>query len=88
MPILDKWIYVGVEVQRNCSWDAHMNKQVGEDKTQTGETNVIPTDGHLDSRTKMHSDECDRARASICGRNIGREREAREGAGNGTGDSI
>ena len=26
LPIVDHYTYLGVEISRNCSWDAHINK--------------------------------------------------------------
>ena len=52
MPIVDQYTYLGVEIQKNDSWDAHINKVIGKGKAQIGKMEVILRESHLDTRIK------------------------------------
>ena len=49
---VDQYTYLGVEISKNCSWDAHINKIIGKGKAQIGGMDVILRDSHLDTRIK------------------------------------
>ena len=36
-----QYTYLGVEISKNCSWDAHINKIIGKGKAQIGRMDVI-----------------------------------------------
>ena len=50
LPIGDQYTYPGVEISKDCSWDAHIAKVIGKGKTRVGKTDAILTDSHLDTR--------------------------------------
>ena len=52
LPIVDQFTYLGVELSKDCSWDAHVAKVTGKGKSQVGEMDAILSDAHLDTRTK------------------------------------
>ena len=52
MPIVDQYTYLGVEISKNCSWDAHINKVIQKGKAEVGKIDVILRDSHLDTRVK------------------------------------
>ena len=52
MPIADQYTYLGVEISKECSWDAHIAKVIGKGKAHVGKMDAILTDSHLDSRIK------------------------------------
>ena len=41
LPIVDRYTYLGVEISRNCSWDADINNVIEGDKAQIGWMHVI-----------------------------------------------
>ena len=83
MPIADQYTYLGVEISKECSWDAHIAKLIVQGKAQVGKMDAILTDSHLD----MSSDQCDCTKTRVCRRSTGREREVGQTAGNSTDDS-
>ena len=90
MPIVDPSSVrtLASRYKKDCSWDTHMEKVTGKGRSNVGKTDAILTDSHLDTRMKtcMYPDECDSAKARICRRSMGRERETRKTAGNSTDD--
>ena len=50
LPIVDQYTYLGVEVSKVCSWDAHMAKGVGKGKSQVGKIGTILADPPLDTK--------------------------------------
>ena len=52
LPIVDQYTYLGVEISKDCSWDAHINKLVQKGKAEVGRMDVILRDSHLDTRIK------------------------------------
>ena len=52
MPIVDQYTYLGVEISKNCSWDAHINKLIQKGKTEVGRMDMILRDSRLDTRIK------------------------------------
>ena len=52
VPIVDQYTYLGVEISKDCSWDAHIAKVVGKGKSRGGQTDAIITDPYLDARIK------------------------------------
>jgi len=52
LPIVDQYTYLGVEISKHCSWDAHINKVIEKGKAQIGRMDVILRDPHLDTRIK------------------------------------
>ena len=53
LPIVDQFTYLGVEVSKNCSWDAHIDKMIHKGKAEVGRMGVIPGDSHLDTRIEI-----------------------------------
>ena len=45
--IVDQYTYLGVDISKDCSWDAHTT---GKGKSQVGKMDAILTDPHLDTR--------------------------------------
>ncbi|CAB1099916.1 unnamed protein product [Ectocarpus sp. CCAP 1310/34] len=52
LPVVDRYTYLGVEISKECSWDAHKAKLIGKGKAQIGKMDEILTDPHLDTRIK------------------------------------
>ena len=52
LPIVDQYTYLGVEISKDCSYDAHMAKVIEKGKSQVGKMDAILTDSHLDSKIK------------------------------------
>ena len=52
LPRVDQYTYLGVEFEKNCSWDVHIRKLVEKGKARVGKLNPILTDRHLDTRIK------------------------------------
>ena len=53
LPITDQYTYLGVEISKDCSWDARIAKVIGKvNKEHVGKMEAILTDSHLDSRIK------------------------------------
>ena len=52
LQIVDQCTYLGVEISKDCSWDAHIAKVIEKGKSQVGEMDAIPTDPHLYARIK------------------------------------
>ena len=53
LPILDQCTHLGVEILKDCSWDAHIAKVIGKGKSQSGKVDAILTDPHLDTMIKI-----------------------------------
>ena len=53
LPIVDQYTYLGVEISKDCSLDAHIAKLIGKGKSQVGRMNAILTDLRLDTRIKI-----------------------------------
>ena len=41
LPIVDQYTYLGVEISKDCSWDAHINKLIQKGKTEVGRMDMI-----------------------------------------------
>ena len=54
LPIVDQYTYLGVEISKDCSWDAHRAKVIGKGKSRVGKVDAIRTDPHLDTRIKTY----------------------------------
>ena len=52
LPFVDQYTYLAVEILKDCSWDAHIAKVIGQGKSQVGKMDAILTDLHLDTRIK------------------------------------
>ena len=52
LPIADEYTYLGVEILRDCSWDARIAKVLGKGKSQVGKMHAILSDSHLDTMIK------------------------------------
>ena len=52
-PIVDRYAYIGVEISKDCSWDAHIAKVIGKSKSQVGKMDAILVDPLLDTRIKI-----------------------------------
>ena len=50
---IDQYTHLGVEISKDCSWDAHIAKVIGKGKSQVGKMDAILTDSHLDTRIKL-----------------------------------
>ena len=89
MPIADQRTHLGVEISKECSWDAHKAKVIGKGKAHVGKMDAILTDSHLDTRIKRctrYYVECDCTKARIRRSSMGREREVGKTAGNSSDD--
>ena len=54
LPIVDQYIYLGVEIlKKNGSWDAHINKVIEKGKAQIGKMDVILRESQLDIRIEI-----------------------------------
>ena len=53
VPIVDQYTHLGVEISKDCSWDAHKAKAIGKGKSQAGNMDATLTDPHLDTRIKI-----------------------------------
>ena len=53
LPIADQHTYLGVEISKECSWDAHIAKVIGKGKAHVGKMDAILTDSQLDNRSKI-----------------------------------
>ena len=53
LPIVDQYTYLGVEISKDCSWDAHVAKVIGKGTSQVGKMDAIPTDPHVDTMIKI-----------------------------------
>ena len=51
--IVDQYTYLGVEISKECSWDAYIAKVIGKGKSQVGKMDAILTDPHLGTRIKI-----------------------------------
>ena len=88
LPIVDQYTYLGVEISKNCSWDAHIEKVIGKGRSQVGKMDAILSDPHLDTRTTVFIfNECDCTKVRVCKRSIRREREVRKTTRNSADDS-
>ena len=54
LPIVDQYAYLGVEISKDCSWDAYVAKVIGKGKAQVDKMDAILTDSHLDTRIKRY----------------------------------
>ena len=50
LKIIDQHTYLGVEISKDCSWNAHIAKVIGKGQSQVDKMDAILTDTHLDSR--------------------------------------
>ena len=50
MPIADQYTHLGVEISKECSWDAHIANVIGKGNAHVGKMDAILTDSHLDTR--------------------------------------
>ena len=53
LPTVDQYTYLGLEISKECSWDAHVAKLIGKGKSQVGKMDTILTDPHFDTRIKI-----------------------------------
>ena len=53
LPIVDQYTYLGVEISKDCSSDAHKAKVIGKGKSQVGKMDAILTDPHLGAWLKL-----------------------------------
>ena len=52
MPIVDQYTYLGVEISKNCSSDAHIYRVIQKGKTEVGKMDMILRDSRLHTRIK------------------------------------
>ena len=52
LPIADQYTYIGVEISKECSWDAHIAKAIGKGKAHVGKMDATLTDSQPDTRIK------------------------------------
>ena len=43
-PIIDQYTYLGVEISKDCSWDAHIAKIIEKGKAQVDKMDAIVTE--------------------------------------------
>ena len=75
---------------KDSFWDAHIAEVIGKRKIYVGKMDATLTDSHLDTINRIKICilmNCDCAKARMCGRSMGREREVVKTAGNSTDDS-
>ena len=53
LPIVDQYTYLGVEISKNCSWDAHINKVIQKGRAKVGKVDMMLRDSLLDTRNKI-----------------------------------
>ena len=53
LPTVDQYTYLGVEISKDCSWDAHIATVVGKGKSQVCRVDWILTYSYLDTRIKI-----------------------------------
>ena len=53
LTIVDQYMYLGIDISKDCSWDAHKANVIGKGKSQVGKMDAILTDPHLDTRIKI-----------------------------------
>ena len=84
LPIVGQYTYLGVEISKDCSWDAHIAKVIGKSEAQVGKMDAILTDPHLDT---MYSEGCECTNVGECRGSTGREREIFVTTGNSADES-
>ena len=52
LPIVDQYTYLGVEISKDHSRDAHIAKVIRKGKSQVGNMDAILPDPHLDTRIR------------------------------------
>ena len=52
VPWRSQFTYLGVEISKDCSWDAHIAKIIAKGKAHVDKMDAILTDSHLDPRIK------------------------------------
>ncbi|CAB1103975.1 unnamed protein product [Ectocarpus sp. CCAP 1310/34] len=50
---VDQYTYLGVEIAKDCSWNAHMSKVAEKGKARAGKLHPILANRHLDTRIKL-----------------------------------
>ena len=53
VPIADQYTHLGVDISKDCSWDAHIAKLVGKGQAHVDTMDAILTHSHLDTRIKV-----------------------------------
>ncbi|CAB1104848.1 unnamed protein product [Ectocarpus sp. CCAP 1310/34] len=48
--VVDQYTYLGVEIAKDCSWNAHMSKVAEKGKARAGKLHPILANRHLDTR--------------------------------------
>ena len=89
LPIVDQYTYLGIEISKDCFWDAHMTEVIGKGKSEVGKMDAILTDPHLDTTITV----CILINVIVqkleyAGASMGREREFRETTGNSADGSC
>ncbi|CAB1099724.1 unnamed protein product [Ectocarpus sp. CCAP 1310/34] len=51
--VVDQYTYLGVEIAKDCSWNAHMSKKAEKRKARAGKLHPILANRHLDTRIKL-----------------------------------
>ncbi|CAB1121545.1 unnamed protein product [Ectocarpus sp. CCAP 1310/34] len=51
--VVDQYTYLGVEIAKDCSWNAHMSKVAEKGKARAGKLHPILANRHLDTRSKL-----------------------------------
>ncbi|CAB1105071.1 unnamed protein product [Ectocarpus sp. CCAP 1310/34] len=51
--VVDQYTYLGVEIAKDCSWNAHMSKVAEKGKSRAGKLHPILANRHLDTRIKL-----------------------------------
>ncbi|CAB1104917.1 unnamed protein product [Ectocarpus sp. CCAP 1310/34] len=51
--VVDQYTYLGVEIAKDCSWNAHMSKVAEKGKSRAGKLHPIFANRHLDTRIKL-----------------------------------
>ncbi|CAB1115344.1 ABC [Ectocarpus sp. CCAP 1310/34] len=51
--VVDQYTYLGVEIAKDCSWNAHMSKVAEKGKARAGKLHPILANRHLDTRINL-----------------------------------
>ena len=51
--VVDQYTYLGVEIPKDCSWNAHMSKVAEKGKARAGKLHPTLANRHLDTRIKL-----------------------------------
>ena len=53
LPVVEQYRYLGVDISKDCSRDAHRANVIGKGELQVGKMNAILTDSHLETGIEL-----------------------------------